>query len=421
MDFSLSPDLPAQYCYLIVLLLGFFVASVQVERLFQGFPRAWIMFSTWILFFTFLLVPVVLFWFLDRTDTLHDTSLFAALLVAIGYRQIFGGSIEKVAVQGQASKIWEGVVRWVDERAKRIREKMERNAESFDEKVISYLTDNPGEFAKVHELLQFHAADYGGIEKQLNEGLAKWEPLGDVVKTRKVADFLYRKLRLVTGPQFTELMYRHGITTWRDYYWYGKELRSRLVQFLVIGALMASSLYLFYQIFLNPAFQADYLILRLKKANATEQDRSRTRREIGSLITDQNIAQHFCTKLTDALRYEALSVETAERILAVLVERRASICKGEDGLPLSLAYALRAPNPDVRLRIHNAVLFLAVERGGAVEQTLKVWKPTQSDAATDVEQMVQGWERFWKTKPIPGSRPPDTQPTPPPGQAPGKK
>ena len=42
MDFALSPDWPALWCYFIILAIGFVVATVQINRLFPGFPQAWI-------------------------------------------------------------------------------------------------------------------------------------------------------------------------------------------------------------------------------------------------------------------------------------------------------------------------------------------------------------------------------------------
>jgi hypothetical protein len=299
------------------------------------------------------------------------------------------------------------VLKWVEERAARIREKMQKNAERFDQKVIDHLTDKPNERDKVLELLRFHAKDYPAIEAEFNQSLPGWQALGQVVEQRKIADFLYRKLRLATGLQFADLMYEKRITSWKDYYWYGREWRSRVFQFAVIGTLAVSGAYLVYQIFLNPTFQADYYIFRLKKPNATADDRSRTRRELGAQVERKDAAQHICNELTASLRYHAMPAETAERILAVLIERRAVICEGEHRLPLLLVDALRAENSDVRSRIHNTVLFLAEERGAATEQALRDWKPAKNESAADVEKMIGRWQGFWKPKPptVPAAKP----------------
>ena len=290
MDIALSPDWPALWCYFIILAIGFVVATVQINHLFPGFPQAWTMISNWLLFAVFLLLPVVLFWFLDRTNTLHDTSLFGAILVALAYRQIFAGNVEKVNVPGQASKIWDRVLKWADAQVLETKKRVERNAESFDEKVISFLTQEEKAFERVLNLLKLYAADYSKIDTDFKALLAKWQPLGDDVMQHKAADYLYHQLRLAAGDKFTDLMYREKITSWGDYYWYGKELRSRVVQAIVTGFLLLGAGWLFYRLALdpNPTFRADYYVIRLKKANATLEDRSRTRRELDELIANNN-------------------------------------------------------------------------------------------------------------------------------------
>ena len=401
MDLALSPDFSALWCYFIILAIGFVVATVQINRLFPGFPQAWIMLSNWVLFAVFLFLPILLFWFLDRTNTLHDTSLFGAILVALAYRQIFIGDMGKVNVPGEVSKVWDRVLKWADARVVETKRRVERNADSFDEKVIEYLTRNPAAFDRVLELLKFHAADYLKIDAEFKALQAQWQPLGDDVTRHKSADYLYHQLRLATSAEsFTDLMYKAKITGWIDYYWYGKELRSRVVQTIVISVLVLAAVWLFYKLVMdpNPTFRADYYVIRLKKGNATPEDRSRTRRQLDGLIANNSAARlHLCESLTSALRYETLPAETAERILAVLLERRDSICEGDPSLVVRLADALRAEDPDVRARIQSALVFLAKAKGWTVEQALLEWKPARSDAAADVEGKIAIWWSVWQS------------------------
>jgi hypothetical protein len=92
-DLSVSPDVDAYYCYGVVLLLGLITASGQVSRRLANLPGRWIMVNTWLLFFAYALLPAVLFWLLDRTGAIHDTSLFAAVLVGAGYQQVLSGGL----------------------------------------------------------------------------------------------------------------------------------------------------------------------------------------------------------------------------------------------------------------------------------------------------------------------------------------
>ena len=79
MDLGVSPDIEAFWSYLIVLVLGVFVAYRQVATRLEGFKDVWLVADTWILFFAYLAIPLGLFWLLDRTDAVKDSSLFAAL------------------------------------------------------------------------------------------------------------------------------------------------------------------------------------------------------------------------------------------------------------------------------------------------------------------------------------------------------
>ena len=83
MDLSVSPDLDARWCYLIVLLCGLISARSQLYKRFVDFKvsGAWLVPSTWLVFAIYLAIPIALFWLMDRMNALNDTSLFAALLV----------------------------------------------------------------------------------------------------------------------------------------------------------------------------------------------------------------------------------------------------------------------------------------------------------------------------------------------------
>jgi hypothetical protein len=98
-----SPDVPALYCYLIVVLVGFFVALGYVNDRLKDYPDHWAFLSTWLLFPAYWAVPAVLFWLLDDTGAVQDTTLFAALVVAFGYRQLFTGGIQGMSLPSQTS------------------------------------------------------------------------------------------------------------------------------------------------------------------------------------------------------------------------------------------------------------------------------------------------------------------------------
>jgi len=124
MDLSLSPDLEAYWCYLILFGLAFLVALVQVRLLLKGYTNIWATARSWLLLCAYTLVPIILFWVLDRADALHDTSLFAAVLVAVTYRQILSGGNQSMTIPSGLATAWQPFVAWSDNIAAGIRDRM---------------------------------------------------------------------------------------------------------------------------------------------------------------------------------------------------------------------------------------------------------------------------------------------------------
>lgn len=92
MDLNVSPDLDAYCCYGLVLALGAWIGARQISGRLGGIRAIWFFPRTWLLFLAYLVVPVGLFWLLDRTGAINDTSFFAAVLVGVGYERIITGA-----------------------------------------------------------------------------------------------------------------------------------------------------------------------------------------------------------------------------------------------------------------------------------------------------------------------------------------
>ena len=124
MDLSASPDFDAFYCYLIVFLLGLITAIMQINKRLLNYPGKWVTWHTWTLLGAYTLLPVALFWFLDRVNAIHDTSLFAAILIGAGYQQVLSGNLASIRA-GEVSKIWQPFTAWSDYIADRIRDRID--------------------------------------------------------------------------------------------------------------------------------------------------------------------------------------------------------------------------------------------------------------------------------------------------------
>src|ERR1051325_7251380 len=138
-----SPDIPAYLSYALVLLVGAVVARANVNNLVANFGNRWAFAGTWWLFLAFLALPIALFWFLDYTSALQDTSLFAALLVALGYRQIFAGRVQGITMPGQSAALWQPFEDWVKRTNERILSRQAQYKARLDELGRASSADDP--------------------------------------------------------------------------------------------------------------------------------------------------------------------------------------------------------------------------------------------------------------------------------------
>src|SRR5689334_9182776 len=151
MDLTVSSDLDAYYCYGIVLLLGLIAAFGQISKRLEKLPSKWIMVNTWLLFFAYTFLPVALFWFLDRSNAIHDTSLFAAILIGFGYRQILAGELSSIRPAADLSRIWQPFAAWADHVGDRIRNRVVRNESLFDQRLLNVVRNDNDKLKNLRE------------------------------------------------------------------------------------------------------------------------------------------------------------------------------------------------------------------------------------------------------------------------------
>jgi hypothetical protein len=124
MALDVSPDLEAAICYLMVLGVGGLAALFQLYQKLGGVRGAWVMLETWALFTVYALIPVALFWLLDRSNAIHDTSVFGAVAVGVAYQQILSGQLSSIKAPEQVAGFWQFFSAWADRMAARIRDRI---------------------------------------------------------------------------------------------------------------------------------------------------------------------------------------------------------------------------------------------------------------------------------------------------------
>jgi hypothetical protein len=387
MDLSVSPDLEAFCCYGLVLLIGLAVAGGQISRRLAKLPGQWIMVNTWLLFFAYTFVPVVLFWFLDRTNSVHDTSLFAAVLVGFGYQQILTGSLGSIHAPGDVSKFWQPFGAWVDTISDRIRERIIVNNSQFDERLLSSIRTDDTKFAALKAVILTHSADPNAIDASLKAIAAKKDILEDAGVRAQQASFLYETLQQSSPQQFEYLLYKNDVIPRRWYLWYAKEWRSKTTA-LVVGAILLSSAVAGVWSIGTPYNHARYYIWRLHKDNASDYDRFRARTKLLGYVATTPLTY---SQLTNLLKIPNLPVKTADTVLGLLVETRQTAAKNGVNLQALLVDAFRTDNSDIRARIHKVLVYLAKDRGATLPPELENWQSDPKNSATDIDKIAAQW------------------------------
>ena len=412
MDRVASPDVPAWWCYLVVLAFGMWVAMATVNRLLADQRGYWAYLNTWLLFSAHALIPVLVFAFLDYTTALKDTSLFAALVVAIGYQQIFAGGVQGIVMPGETSRLWKPFESWVQAIAKKIATSTKRARDEFEAGVKSFIASEPQRVQALYSLAVEYSIDGQQLETDLQQienaalphGIQQ-DDFSGIINRRKVGRMV-DDLRASMPLNFGDLLRDRGLVRRWDYWRWFRGLKSRTVASIaaaVILILVALGL----RWFLSDTMQLRYHQWRFLKANASDQDHHRSREYLGSrlrTLTKQGASEATVTDIattlrpiTAELRFKGLSAQSAEEIERLLIDFH-STAVDNFAIP-ELIDALKNENSDIRLHVCETLIALrdADFADASLPQPLNEWIPKKGDSPAVVASYVAKWNAWWKS------------------------
>ena len=399
MDQALSPDVEAYWCYALVLVLALIVATIQVGQLLKGLANAWATGRAWLLLGAYTCVPIVLFWVLDRADALHDTSLFAAILVALTYRQILSGSGQGITVPSGLATAWQPFVTWSNNIAASISARVARNNSRFDQAVIAKLVSDPKAYEDVRDTVLNHSPDPAKTQADLDSRDRLKPPLDDAGVLERKASYLYFTLKAVPDVDSDRFFLDRGLISRWAYFYYAKEWKSKLV---AIASLLATLVVVLALVFNSEqslsAYRVRYHLWRFEKANATPADRFRATQflESGLERKDPVFLDLVTRDLTARLRFDGLPPDAADRYLALL--RTPALADSPVLLP-GLADALRTASAELRTATEKNLMYWASQRGLTVPAELQAWSPTKQDADTCVDTVSNAWKAIANRQP----------------------
>ncbi|HZL26262.1 MAG TPA: hypothetical protein VFC39_07000 [Acidobacteriaceae bacterium] len=394
---NVSPDVQAYYCYLIVLLLAMYTALRQISERLKESPGKWIMVNTWFLFFAYTLLPLGLFWLLDRTNAAHDTSLFAAVLVGMGYQQVLSGTLTTVRAPADVSKLMQPFATWADSIAKRITDRIAVNTFELDTRLITKILNDKDSFDALNAVAMAHVADPRALKAQLDLIDADHPILGDAGVLSRKASALHLAVKQASPRNFQFLLRKGGVMRRWWYFWYAKEWRSKFTA-TVVALLLVFSIAIIGRSLWKPEYRATYLIWRLHRDNATDYDRYRARISLSDVLAKTPTAY---PQLITPLRIPSLPVKTADNILSLIVETKSMAFRPGSDNRTQLIESLRTENSDVRGRIQKVLLYLASEQNLTVPEDLRNWTVDPKNTATDIDAKVKEWNDVGNTSSVP--------------------
>ena len=376
--------------------MGVVIARGAANKLLDSSYGRWSFRQTWVLFYTQSLIPVVLFWFLDYTNVIHDTSLFSALAVAVGYQQIFAGGIKDITLPGQTSRLWQPFEAWRNSVINTIAIRARQRLDKFDQRVAAYCAEEPARVAALSKAAIQYASD--------PVDLATKTAAADVSTPEKrlsLTRLLIRELRSVTLPGYGGILNRAKLVP-RPWYLICMTPGRKAAGGALIGTL-AMIFILFLLLGVAPLDNGSLLLKqyqrwRLTKENASARDRFRTNEYfLGALSGPDEDPNATIGGSIKELRNSGISPDVVKEFINL-----AAHSKPQWVLNYWLhafAEGLQNPNLDTRARLHTAMLALVQYAAPGVEvpPSIRDWKTSSDAQLGDLDLLSRAWEQWLPT------------------------
>jgi len=219
-------DIPAWVSYALIIVVSAFAAATQVHKLLIKVPLRWSYAEAYLLLIGFFLLPLVLFWALDRVGALHDCSLISALIVALGYPAIISG--DSKPSNSAVSAVFSPVLKWLNGIPGKLAARVQTNKMEFETSVMNAVGRDDALLAELENWLLRNTDDLVAVQQKMRE----WDqdpdtarPIGFLPGSLEMRAWsqgrAQRLAMLVNGTLFVRFRFWHlGLTTarvaWRE-------------------------------------------------------------------------------------------------------------------------------------------------------------------------------------------------------------
>ncbi len=415
MDMAMSPDLPAWVCYLVVFLFGGFAAYIQVRRRIGKAPFAWLMPDTWTLLLVYWLVPLVLFWLLDRLGAVADTSFFAAVLVGVGYERIMTSGLNGISAPGDVTSVWQPWVAYADRISAQIRERLQQRQDAFERRIAALVAGNDQRHGALdewmHAIVDLPPALVGAYDTLKAGQGAQGDPGQAPALPPRTRELRLALLQLkMVGARFNrpgELFHR-GVIGPMDYArellrggWQGFWFALRGYMLIVVIA-TGTVLALQYSGRQNDGAvgsidraRVHYNMWRLAKPGISARDLSRAQSNTADLLSEKATRALTLHETGERLLRPDLPMDRVDALLGLLMRREAESPRDLRESAATLWPALAHPNVDVRRRVQASLVYLARRGGGDPPAEIREWAASENNTPVETAALVAAWRLWW--------------------------
>ncbi len=375
-------DVSAWICYLVIAVIGSVVSFYHVNSKLYGAKILWLRIELWVVYLLYILFPVTLFWLLDASGEVKDTSLLWAALIALVYRKILSGNTEQVKAPDILSGYWVSL-------------------ENLIEKLIENWGDSVHKFnqwqhraiqrrlsavdrAKLINLLEFSKR----LEISVPEGIAQAASTqGDI--DRQAMSALSEKVYMAAMKEYRNdipnIFVEEKVLTTLEVFLHCKFQLRQILTTLSFTAILAGSAFLLFKVTSSESFnpELDYYVWRIGKSNTSEKDVHRNSRAIVNLMKSEalsgNKKEYLLSRLLGKLYSVDISTDRAKKITHLLAELKEEVPNQGEFIS-NLADILRSERFEIRVIVQSNLLFFA----HAFDKTLPP-ELTNADVSKDLK------------------------------------
>lgn len=386
-------DVSAWICYLVIAVIGSIVSFYHVNSKLYGAKILWFRVELWIVYMLYIMFPIALFWLLDASGEVKDTSLLWAILIALIYRKILSGENDQVKAPNVLSGYWVSLENLIE----KLIENWGDSVHKFNQWQHRAIQRRLSEVdkSKLIKLIEFSKR----LDLTISENIAKAAHTNEQVDRQDMAGLseqVYMAAMKEYRNDIPNIFVEEKILSVWEVFLYCKFQIRQIITTLAFTTILAAGAFLFLQVISSESFnpELDYYVWRIGKSNTSEKDVHRNSRIIVHLMKNQEFSDHkrhyLISQLLTKLYSVDITAERAEEITKIFVELKDHLHNKESFLS-DLASILRSDRFEIRVIVQSNLLFFAQSYNKTVSEELINADVSKDLKISETEHIIALW------------------------------